>query len=286
MTGGQRVLSTFDVETLDVETAGKWFGKILVFTERLAVGVLRTFDLLVVRGNKGKAFLTGYGIDQNVVIITGSVKAAPSRSLHRDIDIVYVGRLSPIKQVEQFIEVVRRVCIARPSTRAAIVGDGESMVGLKAYAERLGLSGNIQFLGKRADVEAILARSKMFLLTSKSEGLSIAMLEAMAAGVVPLVADVGELGDVVCDGVNGYLVQPNRIDLYSAKVVSLLEDKALWCTLSSHAIETAMECSSLEVVANKWNESIRLTVERASGCAAIGEASDGILKRRWRFCDQ
>ena len=139
------------------------------------------------------------------------------------------------------------------------------MADLKSRAGRLGLTDNIEFLGKRKDVEAILACSKIFVLTSKSEGMSIAMAEAMAAGVVPVVADVGELGDLVVDGVNGYLVEPNNIDEYTKRVVSLLQGQALWKKYSLRAIEEAKKHCDIEVVTGKWRHHIRDVVSQASG---------------------
>ena len=108
---------------------------------------------------------------------------------------------------------------------AAIVGDGRLREELEVYAESLGLTENIEFLGKRKDVEELLMHSKVFVLPSKSEGLSIAMIEAMSAGVVPVVPDVGDLGDRVIDGVNGYLIEPNKIEEYAEIILSLLQDQ-------------------------------------------------------------
>ena len=266
MTGGQLVLSTVGVETFEFEKAGKIQRGISEVVGRLAISVIRLFDLTVVRGNKGKAFLAGYGISDNVVIITGSVRTAvqPVQS-DQPIDIVYVGRLVPIKQVEQFITIVKEVSRAMPSVKAAIIGDGPLMAEMKAFTDELELQKNIEFLGKRKDVEEILSRSKIFILTSKSEGLSIALAEAMAAGVVPVVADVGELRDLVIDSANGYLIEPNNIDEYVRKAMSLLQDRALWEKCSQRAIKSAVSYCDIEVVSKKWQRYIQDIVSRTSG---------------------
>jgi len=232
--------------------------------EAMAVSVVRLFDLVVVRGSKAKEFLGAQRMKGSVAIITGSVDG--SRQLHREcrnIDLVFVGRLAPTKQPHQFIEVVEVISQAIPSVRAVIVGDGPLIEYLKMDVERLGLAGNIKFLGKREDVETILGRSRVLMLPSKSEGLSIAMAEAMCAGAVPVVADVGELCDLVVDGVNGFLVRPNCIDEYASGVMCLLQDRALWRRLSEKAIETARENCEIGVISGKWRRCLRAVIDEA-----------------------
>ena len=152
-----------------------------------------------------------------------------------------------------------------PNVRAAIVGDGPLRADMQRYAEGLCVNENVEFLGQRKDVEAILARSKIFVLTSKSEGLSIAMAEAMASGVVPVVADVGELGDLVIDGANGYLVAPDNIDEYVKRIILLLQDQYLWKKYSRRATEEAKKHCEIDVVTKKWRHYLRDVVEQVSG---------------------
>jgi glycosyltransferase involved in cell wall biosynthesis len=264
MTGGPAELIGSGFNT--IASFDKNFEQRSKVIESMAIRVIRQFDLVVVRGNKAKEFLARQGIEEAVAIITGSVNGCtqPIKS-HREIDLIFVGRLCPIKQVHQLIAVVHAIRRIMPNIRAAIVGDGPLMASLRACAERLGLTDNIKFLGKREDVEALLVCSKIFVLTSKSEGLSIAMAEAMAVGTVPVVANVGELGDLVIDGVNGYLVEPNRIDEYTKRVISLLQDTALWEKYSLKAIETARIHCDVEIVSKKWQQNFRDVVSQASG---------------------
>jgi glycosyltransferase involved in cell wall biosynthesis len=264
MTGGPVVIigGGFDA----IGSVGGFLGYPSRFIEVLAIKVIRRFELVVVRGNKAKEFLAAQDVKGSVAIITGSVNGCLQLPQNdREIHLIFVGRLVPIKQIEQFITIVDVVARVMPNVRAAIVGDGPLMADLRACAERLGLTDNIEFLGKREDVKAILDCSKIFVLTSKSEGLSIAMAEAMAAGVVPVVADVGELGDLVTDGVNGYLVEPNRIDEYTKKIISLLQDSALLEKFSLRAIEAARTHCDVEIVSKKWQQHLRDIVSQASG---------------------
>jgi glycosyltransferase involved in cell wall biosynthesis len=237
------------------------------FIESLALRVIRKFELVVVRGNRAKEFLATRGIKDSVAVITGCVndcRQPPQND--RDIHLIYVGRLSPVKQLGQFVTIVDSMRHFVPNIRAVIVGDGSLRRELQTCTERLGLTENVEFLGRRRDVEVILARSKVFVLTSKSEGLSIAMAEAMAAGVVPVVANVGDLADLVVDGENGYLVEPGNIEEYTSKAISLLYDESLWTQFSDRAREAARKHCSIETVTEKWRKSLRKAISEASGC--------------------
>lgn len=234
--------------------------------EAMALAVVRLFDLVVVRGSKAREFLAAHGITRSVAVITGSVQnGLPSSSHARDIHMVFVGRLSPIKQVDHFVAIVNFAKQGVPDIRAVIVGDGPLRASLQTRVDQLGLTGHVEFIGQTKDVGAFLARSKVFVLTSKSEGLSIAMAEAMCAGVVPVVANVGELGDLVSNGESGYVITPGCIDEYVKKVVLLLQDQALWERCSRRAMTAARGCCDIDVVTEKWRQRIQQTVHRASG---------------------
>lgn len=227
--------------------------------ERLCMAVLRQFELVVVRGQGARRFFRERGLKRTVRIITGSISPAPrqrSEAADRDIDLIYVGRLEAVKQPRQFVEVVAAARAAMPAVRAAMVGDGELMQDVRRRADELGLNGQLQFTGKRADVEAMIARAKVFVLPSRSEGLSIALAEAMAAGAVPVVADVGDLRDLVDDGRTGYTVTPGHIEQYVERAVALLRDEALRRRMSASAAEAAVGLCSLDRVTGRWREAI------------------------------
>ncbi|MDM8008507.1 MAG: glycosyltransferase family 4 protein [Phycisphaerae bacterium] len=219
--------------------------------ERLAINVISQFDTVVVRGHKARAFLRARRITSPVHVITGSADITAGANGNRYYDLAFVGRMAPIKQPDQFVETVAEVRRSAPGLRAVMVGEGPLLSVLQIQASEAGVGQNISFLGRRSDVRAILAQSKVFVLTSRSEGLSIAMLEAMAAGAVPVVADVGELGELVTHGTSGFLVQPNRIGGYCDHILSLLSSEERWRQFSRAAAQAAGRCS-IEAVAERW----------------------------------
>ncbi|MBP9021472.1 MAG: glycosyltransferase family 4 protein [Syntrophobacterales bacterium] len=137
-----------------------------------------------------------------------------------------VGRLTPIKGHRFLIEAARGVLAEHPDTVFILVGDGESAEALRSLATRLGVSGNIRFLGWRPDVAEIISAVDIFVFPSLNEGMGRAVVEAMALGKPVVASRVGGIVDIVRDGENGLLVPPADSDELAAAIKSLLSDPA------------------------------------------------------------
>jgi len=137
-----------------------------------------------------------------------------------------VGRLTPIKGHRFLIEAARGVLAEHPDTVFILVGDGESAEALSSLATRLGISGNIRFLGWRPDVAEIISAVDIFVFPSLNEGMGRAVVEAMALGKPVVASRVGGIIDIVRDGENGVLVPPADSDELAAAIKSLLADPA------------------------------------------------------------
>jgi len=216
--------------------------------------VVRRFDLIVVRGSGSKYYIRKIGYKNTIATITGSVMM-PSKLtpiLKRDIDIVFVGRLTEYKRPDRCIEVLSQVKTKLPKIRAILIGDGPDKQALEQRVSNLGLLENVTFLGQRKDVPVWLAKSKIYLLTSRWEGVSIAMLEAMGNGVVPIVSNVGDLTDYVINNETGYVHDGDDIDGYSESIVSILDNDKELTRLSRQCIDMISTRSSRSAVASKW----------------------------------
>jgi glycosyltransferase involved in cell wall biosynthesis len=242
---------------------------------RLAAAVVREFDSLIVRGNAAAAYVLALGFERDLGIITGSVEphGAWRDFGARSFDIAFVGRLTEYKRPDRFVAVVAAVVEALPAVRAVIVGDGPDMPSLRAAVAEGGLAANVEFLGQRSDVDELLAATKVFVLTSRWEGLSIAMLEAMAAGAVPVVADVGDLRDAIRVGVNGFLVAQDDIAAYADATVRLLTDAETWRACSAQATELARARGGTDAVAALWRCHLRGFL-RTPGALQAASASE------------
>lgn len=136
---------------------------------------------------------------------------------------VAVGRLVAEKRVDLVLRALGGLCRSGLDCGLVVLGDGPERARLTALAGALGLSGRVRFLGLRPDVAAILAQADVYVSASRVEGLSLALLEAMAAGL-PVVATA--VGDTVAavDAASGILVPPDDPDALAAAMAALARD--------------------------------------------------------------
>jgi glycosyltransferase involved in cell wall biosynthesis len=132
--------------------------------------------------------------------IDSALRAQPDQGA--PVRIVKVARFAEPKDHETLF----RALTTLPDVEVDLVGDGPGMDAAKQLADHLGLGPRIHFLGQRLDVEQILARSHIFVLSSRWEGFPRSTLEAMRAGLPVVVSDVGGAPEAITDGVTGFLV--------------------------------------------------------------------------------
>jgi sugar transferase (PEP-CTERM/EpsH1 system associated) len=138
--------------------------------------------------------------------------------------LICVGRLEAVKDLPTLL---RALALARedlPALELLVVGDGSARDPLEDMSRSLGLEKSVSFLGARDDVSELLRRATVFVSSSLSEGVALALLEAMAAGLPAVVTRVGGNVEVVQDGVTGLLVPPGDPGSLAAAIVALLGD--------------------------------------------------------------
>ena len=138
--------------------------------------------------------------------------------------IINVSALSPVKDHATLLRAFKRLLIKLPDVHLLLVGDGPLRLELTKLASSLGIDGNVQFLGERHDIGAILAKSDIFVLSSLNEGTPISLLEAMGMGVTPVVTSVGGLPEMIENTVNGLMVPPSDPALLADAIRFTLEN--------------------------------------------------------------
>jgi glycosyltransferase involved in cell wall biosynthesis len=119
--------------------------------------------------------------------------------------IVQVARLDHLKDHQTALRCLARVVRETPAARLILVGDGPEEAAIRTQVEQLGLVRSVMFLGLRRDVARLLQAADLFLLSSVSEGIPLAAIEAMCAGLPVVSTQVGGTSEVVCDGQTGLL---------------------------------------------------------------------------------
>ncbi|MFB3880124.1 MAG: glycosyltransferase [Armatimonadota bacterium] len=161
-----------------------------------------------------------------------------------------VGRVEPIKGHRHLIAAAGEVAKEHPRCHFVIVGrnDNEEGEALRSQLPDLGLNGRVHFLGPRDDVPALLREMDIFVLPSLSEGMSNALLEAMATGLPCIATAVGGNREVIEDGVSGVLVPPANRDALTAAILRLVGDAGMQERLGKAARERARTRYSLDAM--------------------------------------
>jgi glycosyltransferase involved in cell wall biosynthesis len=121
-----------------------------------------------------------------------------------------VSRLRREKGVDIFLDAVSGLVPRHPEIGCIVVGDGPLLDRLQRQARDLGLDSHVQFLGCRPDARRLIPSFDVLVVPSRTEGSPLAVLEAMAAGVAVIAADVGGVSDQIRHGVDGLLVAPDN----------------------------------------------------------------------------
>jgi len=150
-----------------------------------------------------------------------------------------VANLRRPKGYEYFVRAARLISDRVPETKFIAVGEKDKVIAgeLKDLIHQLGLEGKFFFLGFRSDIPAILKGLDVFVLSSTDEGLSIATIEAMAAGRPVVVTRSGGPEEIVQDGKTGFLVPPANAETLAARVCDVLVDPQLASRLGGAARE-------------------------------------------------
>jgi glycosyltransferase involved in cell wall biosynthesis len=133
------------------------------------------------------------------------------------------GRLDPVKNLPRLLQAHAMLRSRMPDARTVIVGDGPERAALEAEAAALGITDAVVFAGYRQDVRALMAAFDIYINCSLYEGVSLTVLEAMAAALPVVATRVGGNPEVVIDGETGLLV-PGRAEALADAVASLARD--------------------------------------------------------------
>ncbi|MFC1478322.1 glycosyltransferase family 4 protein [Candidatus Margulisiibacteriota bacterium] len=186
------------------------------------------------------------GIDAEAIISLDIDRSAKKRELGIPEGAEYiigtVARLRPEKGVLYFLRAIPVVLQRYPNAYFLVAGDGEQRKEFEDLVQEFSIANRVGFLGNRDDVPEILKVLDIFVFPSLWEGLPIAPLEAMVAGVPVVATDVSGNKDVIgYDNENGLLVPPEAPEAIAEAVIRLLADKSLANKLAASALQRVRE---------------------------------------------
>jgi glycosyltransferase involved in cell wall biosynthesis len=146
-----------------------------------------------------------------------------------------VARLDPVKDLGTLVAAFARLREAHPKSALAIVGDGPEASRLEAIASECGVAPHVRMMGQRDDVRGLLAGFDVYVNSSTSEGVSLSILEAMAAQLPVVATRVGGTPEVILDGSTGMLVPARSPHALAHALAVLAADARQRTTLGESA---------------------------------------------------
>ncbi len=163
-----------------------------------------------------------------------------------------VARLVAIKDHRLLLTAFKEVSRSFPDAQLIIVGDGVLLEELKKYARSLKLEREVLFLGARTDIPEILKLIDIFVLSSLNEGMSITLLEAMAAGLPIIATQVGGNPEVVIHNRTGLLVPSGDPHKLAEAMIYLLSNKDKAMAMGKEGKALAEEKFNIEKTVNEY----------------------------------
>ncbi len=138
--------------------------------------------------------------------------------------LLYVGRLEPVKNLGLLFQAFRIAQSSMPSLRLWIVGDGSERSALESLAAELGIGSRVTFWGQQDDVAPFYSRADAFVMSSRSEGLALSLLQGFSLGVPAIVTDVGGIAEAVRLAGSGVIVEINDPGSMAAAILQMAKD--------------------------------------------------------------
>jgi 1,2-diacylglycerol 3-alpha-glucosyltransferase len=177
--------------------------------------------------------------------------------------ILYMGRLSYEKSLDQVIQAFALVAKNQPTLQLLLVGDGPEKKTLNQLVQKLSLQHQVIFTGYlfKDDLVKILQAGDIFISASKSENQPTSFLEAMAVGLPIIAANAAGTPEVIQNNINGYLFTPDQTKEFADKIIYLLAKPEKLTEFSLASRRLAQNYSNETVTAkliNYYNGLIKL----------------------------
>ena len=176
-----------------------------------------------------------------------------------------IGRLTPVKGIPYLLEAARMLLCQGVNVKVLVVGEGSIRSDLMAQTRDLGISKDVVFLGHREDTDALLQALDIFALPSLSEGIPMALLEAMAASRSVVASRVGGVPEIVEDGTEGFLVEPMDVHGLTERCLRLIQSPELAQKMGQAARARVERDFSAENMADRVAMLYQELIESGSG---------------------
>lgn len=198
----------------------------------------------------------------NPVSIPDQFRQLPERRVK---EIVSVGRFTPEKNYPLLLKAFQKVAEQADDFALKIYGKVDESLKLAELSKDLGIEDKVFFMGQVDDILDRIRNASVFVLSSMSEGMPNALLEAMAIGLPVVATDCPSGGprQLICNGENGLLVPNDDVDALADAILKIIGDVDLNNKLSENALKIAYEYSE-DKICNQWKEYIDKVLQENS----------------------
>ena len=184
-----------------------------------------------------------------------------------------VARLVPIKGVDVFLSAAEQVAAALPDVRFVVIGDGELRGALESLARERKLSGRVRFTGFRNDMARIYGSLDLSVLSSRHEGLPVALLESVASGCYVVATRVGGVPDLLRSERIGLMVAPDNAGALAAGIQRVLRERR---EISAEVRREIVESYGMTRLAEDFSHLYRkLSENKRTGGGSPGDCWEG-----------
>lgn len=173
-----------------------------------------------------------------------------------DVLVGSVGNIRPAKAYDVLLDAARIVCDGSKRVHFVIVGEGSGPLyeSIRDQRERLHLIDRVHMLGHRSDVDELLADFDVFVLSSHTEGFSLACVEAMACGIAVIATRSGGPEDIITHGESGLLVTPGSAAELAAAITTLLNETDFRMALADGGRRRAISSFSADQMLTEYRD--------------------------------
>jgi len=182
--------------------------------------------------------------------------------------LVHVSNFRAVKRPADCVEILARVREGGVNARLVMAGDGPERSAVAYRAEQLGMNGNVEFVGKQANIADYMGVADVFLLPSELESFGLAALEAQACEVPVIATRIGGLPEVVNDGETGFLSDVGDIEKMTSDTLRLLADEDMRRSFGEKGRELAVQRYSTSKIIPQYIAFYEKIVKKAKAATA------------------
>lgn len=189
----------------------------------------------------------------NILHSTISTDRFKKLAIDKQFDFIFVGRLAPEKNIELIFRALILLNAMGLTYRMVVVGEGPEREHLECFVRRNDLENQITFVGFQNDITSWLNKAGIFVMSSTTDAMPTALMQAMACELICISSNVGNIPDILIHGINGFLFESGNLGELSELLSLTLKSKDGFKQLRKNARDMVIKNHSHNSAVKKWD---------------------------------